>query len=50
MREIPSEHGRVLAGIQVPPQDHEAFNQFLSALNFPYTEETQNPAARLFLA
>lgn len=45
-----ADYGRVLAGIQVPPQDHEAFNQFLSALNFPYTEETQNPAARLFLA
>jgi threonine dehydratase len=44
-----ADYGRVLAGIQVPDQDHEAFTQFLTGLNYPFTEETGNPAYRLFL-
>ncbi len=42
--------GRVLAGIQVPPGEMKAFRAFLSNLGYPYTEETANPAYRLFLA
>ncbi|KAF8070485.1 tryptophan synthase beta subunit-like PLP-dependent enzyme [Lyophyllum atratum] len=32
--------GKVLAGIQVPPQDYAAFDAFLEKLNFTYVEET----------
>ena len=44
-----ADYGRVLAGIQVPPQDEAAFAAFLGALGYPYVEETANPAYRLFL-
>jgi threonine dehydratase len=36
-------------GLQVPKADHKAFTAFLEALGYPYVEETQNPAYRLFL-
>ncbi|WP_293827419.1 threonine ammonia-lyase, biosynthetic [uncultured Brevundimonas sp.] len=41
--------GRVLAGISVPPQDHDRFAAALAELGYPYVEETDNPACRLFL-
>ncbi|KAK0350398.1 hypothetical protein LTR94_029197, partial [Friedmanniomyces endolithicus] len=41
--------GRVLAGVSVPPQDHEGFAAALSELGYPYVDETENPACRLFL-
>ena len=41
--------GRVLVGIQVPPADKRAFSRFLQQLGYQYTEETDNPATRLFL-
>jgi threonine dehydratase len=41
--------GRVLAGIRVPPGEEPAFTTFLAALAYPYTDETDNPACRLFL-
>lgn len=41
--------GRVLAGISAPPQDQERFDAALAALGYPYVEETDNPACRLFL-
>ncbi|MDC0948043.1 threonine ammonia-lyase, biosynthetic [Gammaproteobacteria bacterium] len=44
-----ADYGRVLAGIQVPSDDREAFRQHLDDLAYPYTEETDNPAYRLFL-
>lgn len=44
-----SDFGRVLAGLQVPPEDAEAFDQFLEALGYAYNEETHNPAYQLFL-
>ncbi|MBV8048832.1 MAG: threonine ammonia-lyase, biosynthetic [Paludibacterium sp.] len=44
-----ADYGRVLVGIQVPARDHEAFQQFLDQLGYPYVEETDNPAYRLFL-
>jgi threonine dehydratase len=44
-----ADYGRVLAGIQVPDEDHDAFVQFLTGLGYPFTEETDNPAYRLFL-
>ena len=41
--------GRVLVGIQVPPADKRAFSRFLQQLGYQYSEETDNPATRLFL-
>ncbi|MEM7408932.1 MAG: threonine ammonia-lyase, biosynthetic [Myxococcota bacterium] len=42
-------HGRVLAGIQVPSHDGEAFARYLGELGYPWVEETENEAYRLFL-
>jgi threonine dehydratase len=44
-----SDYGRVLAGIQVPKAQREEFTQHLNALHYPYSEETANPAYRMFL-
>jgi threonine dehydratase len=44
-----SDYGRVLAGIQVPRSERAEFLQHLNDLRFPYTEETNNPAYRMFL-
>ena len=44
-----ADYGRILVGMQVPPDDTAAFDAFLQALDYPYVEETQNPAYRLFL-
>jgi threonine dehydratase len=44
-----ADYGRILVGLQVPPSDTRAFNQFLSTLGYPYVEETHNPVYRMFL-
>ncbi|WP_199153067.1 threonine ammonia-lyase, biosynthetic [Chromobacterium sp. ASV23] len=44
-----ADYGRVLVGVQVPSGDAAAFQQFLDTLGYPYIEETDNPAYRLFL-
>ena len=44
-----ADFGRVLVGMQVPPQDREAFQGFLARLGYEYVEETGNPAYRMFL-
>jgi threonine dehydratase len=44
-----SDYGRVLAGVQVPPDGAEEFAQHLRDLQYGYTEETGNPAYRMFL-
>ncbi|KIA80367.1 threonine dehydratase [Chromobacterium piscinae] len=44
-----ADYGRVLVGVQVPAGDAAAFQQFLDTLGYPYIEETDNPAYRLFL-
>ena len=41
--------GRVLVGIQVPPNEKETFQIFLSQLGYPSWDETVNPAYKLFL-
>ncbi|WP_428239652.1 threonine ammonia-lyase, biosynthetic [Gynuella sp.] len=43
-------YGRVLCGMQVAPGDKKAFQSFLAELDYPYWEETGNPAYQLFLA
>jgi len=44
-----SDYGRVLAGVQVPPQDSVDFELHLRELRYAYIEETTNPAYRMFL-
>ena len=44
-----SDYGRVLAGIQVPPATRTDFLLHLNELHYPYTEETDNPAYKIFL-
>jgi threonine dehydratase len=43
-------YGRVLIGMQVPPADRPEFQDFLKELRMEYSDETGNPAYRLFLA
>jgi threonine dehydratase len=44
-----SDYGRVLAGIDVPPADTTDFLDHLNVLHFSYSDETNNPAYRIFL-
>ncbi|MFZ4507301.1 MAG: threonine ammonia-lyase, biosynthetic [Fimbriimonas sp.] len=44
-----SDYGRVLVGIQVPPEEEAAYFEFLDSVGFEYADETNNPAASLFL-
>jgi threonine dehydratase len=44
-----ADYGRVLVGMQVPHHDKEALRNFLDALGYPYWDESENPAYRLFL-
>ena len=44
-----ADYGRVLVAMQVPPRDKAAFKAFLNQLGYPYSDETRNPAYRLFL-
>ena len=45
-----ADFGRVLVGMQVPPNDMSAFSGFLDNLGYPHWDETHNPAYKLFLA
>src|SRR5579862_5018014 len=44
-----SDYGRVLAGIQVAPETLTDFFLHLNELQYAYTDETENPAYKLFL-
>jgi threonine dehydratase len=44
-----ADYGRVLVGIQVPAHEMGEFGRFLARLGYAYSEETRNPAYRLFL-
>jgi threonine dehydratase len=44
-----SDHGRVLAGIQVAPAERAQFLDHLRELHYAYVEETHNPAYKMFL-
>jgi threonine dehydratase len=44
-----ADYGRVLAGIQVPQGDRAQFQRSLDELGYPYWDETQNPAYKLYL-
>ena len=44
-----ADFGRVLVGMQVPPNEQAEFAEFLQNLGYTYWDETQNPAYKLFL-
>ena len=44
-----ADFGRVLVGMQVPPNEQAEFAEFLQNLGYAYWDETQNPAYKLFL-
>ena len=44
-----ADYGRVLVGMQVPHSDKKALKTFLDTLGYPYWDESDNPAYRLFL-
>ena len=45
-----ADYGSVLAGLQVPPEDSQEFQDFLKNLGYAYVDETENPAYKHFLA
>lgn len=45
-----ADYGRVLIGLQVPHHDKQTFTEFLDTLGYPYFDESDNPAYKLFLA
>jgi threonine dehydratase len=44
-----ADYGRVLVGMQVPRSDKKALKTFLDTLGYPYWDESDNPAYKLFL-
>ena len=44
-----ADYGRVLVGMQVPRGDKKALKTFLDTLGYPYWDESDNPAYKLFL-
>jgi len=44
-----ADYGRVLVGMQVPYADQARFRRFLKQLGYPFSDETRNPAYKLFL-
>ncbi len=44
-----ADFGRVLVGMQVPPDEQNEFTNFLENLGYPYWDESHNPAYALFL-
>ncbi len=41
--------GRILIGLQVPPEEMDEFAKFLATLGYRYWDETQNPVYKMFL-
>lgn len=41
--------GRIVVGVQVPPQEMDDWQDFLRGLGYQSVDETENPAYRLFL-
>ncbi|WP_345890916.1 threonine ammonia-lyase, biosynthetic [Devosia oryzisoli] len=44
-----ADYGRVLVGIQVPPETQDDLIEHLETIGFPWWDETDNPAYRQFL-
>ena len=45
-----ADYGRILAGIEVNPEERTRFHEALDALGYPYWNETDNAAYRLFFS
>jgi threonine dehydratase len=45
-----ADYGRILVGIQVPPEDDASFREFLASVGYRHWDESRHPAYRLFLA
>jgi len=43
-------YGRVLVGLQIPKKERKELTKYLDELAYPYWEETDNPAYKLFLS
>jgi len=43
-------NARILAGFLVPPEDEDAFHQFLEETGYRFTDETENAACKEFLS
>jgi threonine dehydratase len=44
-----ADYGRIVVGMQVPPEEMEDWQAFLDTLGYRYWDESQNPAYKLFL-
>jgi threonine dehydratase len=44
-----ADYGRIVVGMQVPPQEMDQWQSFLDTLGYRYWDESQNPAYKLFL-
>jgi len=44
-----SDYGRILAGVQIPPNERVDFDLHVRELKYVYAEETDNPAYKMFL-
>jgi threonine dehydratase len=44
-----ADYGRIVVGIQVPPEEMTEWQSFLDTLKYPYCDESLNPAYKLFL-
>lgn len=42
-------YGRVLVGVQVPPEQRQDFEMYLESLGYPFVNEQDNPGYQLFL-
>ncbi|KST66341.1 threonine ammonia-lyase, biosynthetic [Mastigocoleus testarum] len=45
-----ADYGRIVVGIQVPPEEMKEWQAFLDTLGYQYWDENKNPAYKLFLA
>ncbi len=44
-----ADYGRIVVGMQVPPEDMPQWSLFLTSLGYRYWDESDNPAYKLFL-
>jgi threonine dehydratase len=44
-----ADYGRIVVGMQVPPEEMQEWQAFLNTLGYRYWDESQNPAYQLFL-
>ena len=45
-----ADYGRIVVGVQVPPEEMQEWQAFLDTLGYQYWDENKNPAYKLFLA